>query len=159
MKAKLILSTTLGVFFGVATYIILLRLNMGAESLLLAILSGLGFGIMLLIGLLVTDKRMEKRYRELEKDIVSPVFYKTNGNFNLGHTVRNGNIYFCDDGILFALLDTKPPILEELPVYRIKSYQFDGLRLFIHTVDGEKYVITTQNVDEVRTALKNKQWI
>ena len=43
-----------------------------------------------------------------EKEITSPVFYKTNGNFNLGNgKVKNGNIYFCEAGIVCVSLEEK----------------------------------------------------
>ena len=54
-------------------------------------------------------KELEKKAKaaaKLEKEIVSPIFYKTNGNFNLGNgKIKNGNIYFCEAGIVCVCLE------------------------------------------------------
>ena len=52
---------------------------------------------------------MDKKYAEFEKKITSPVFYKTNGNFNLGNgKVKNGNIYFAKPAsFVYALMKNR----------------------------------------------------
>lgn len=159
MKGKLAITAVVSVFFAIAAYILCLQFDVQSNILLLSLLAGILFGIGLFLSLVVNGRRMEKRYRALEGNIVSPVFYQTNGNFNLGSKIRNGNIYFCENGILFALLDERPPILEELPVNRIESFAFDGVKLLIRTVEGERYIITTPDVPGVQAALQGKHWI
>ena len=132
----------------------------GADiDLSMSFLAGLFFSTALFIVFQLNAKSMEKKYHQLEQRIESPIFYKANGNYNLVYTVRNGNIYFCDDGILFAVIDGKTPILDELPIHRIDSFQFETPKLFIHTIEGDKYIITTDKVHEIRTALIEKGWI
>ena len=132
----------------------------GAEiNLSLSLLAGLFFSFALFVGFQLNAKSMEKKYHQLEQRIESPIFYKANGNYNLVYTVRNGNIYFCDAGILFAVMDGKTPILDELPIHRIDSFRFETPRLFILTIEGDKYIITTDKVHEIRSALIEKGWI
>ena len=100
MKVKALLSAITGFFFGLITYFLLQYLQMD-DALLISGLGGFLFYILLFVFLLVYGKIMDKKYAEFEKEITSPIFYKTNGNFNLGNgKVKNGNIYFCEAGIV-----------------------------------------------------------
>ena len=103
---------------------------------------------------------MDKKYAEFEKKITSPVFYKTNGNFNLGNgKVKNGNIYFCEAGIVCLCLDEKPYTLDEILVQDIDYYQFDDIHLNIFNKDGRLFVITLPDAKNVRKVLERKDWI
>lgn len=158
MKIKITFSLIIGFLFAIGMHFFFTYA--GADiGLSLSLLIGLFFSAALFLAFHLNEKNMEKKYRQLEESIESPIFYKANGNYNLGHTVRNGNIYFCDDGILFALLDGKTPILDELPTHRIDSFQFEFPRLFINTVEGDKYIISTEQVNEIHVALIEKGWI
>ena len=158
MKIKIMLSLIIGFLFAISLHIFFSYA--GADiDLSLSLLVGLFFSAALFVAFYLNEKNMEKKYRQLEEYIDSPIFYKANGNFNLGYTVRNGNIYFCDSGILFALLDGKTPILDELPAHRIDDFHFEPPKLFIHTVEGDQYIITTDKVREIHAALIGKGWI
>ncbi|MBQ1211528.1 MAG: hypothetical protein IIX68_06980 [Clostridia bacterium] len=84
MKGKIILSATTAFFFALLSYIVLEYLYI-EQSLLLSVAAGLLFYILLRFVLILYDKVMEKRYRVIEQGISSPIFYKTNGNFNLAN--------------------------------------------------------------------------
>ncbi len=128
------------------------------NTLFISVFSGLLFYILLFLFLLVYGKIMNKRYEEFEKEITSPVFYKTNGNFNLGYgKVKNGNIYFCEAGIVCLCLDEKPYTLEEILVQDVDYYQFDDIHLNIFTKDGRLFVITLPDAKNVIKTLKKKQ--
>ena len=157
MKVNTLLSAITGLFFGLITYFSLQYLEMD-NTLLISVFSGLLFYILLFLFLLVYGKIMNKRYEEFEKEITSPVFYKTNGNFNLGYgKVKNGNIYFCEAGIVCLCLDEKPYTLEEILVQDVDYYQFDDIHLNIFTKDGRLFVITLPDAKNVIKALKKKQ--
>lgn len=157
MKVNTLLSAITGFFFGLITYFSLQYLEMD-NTLLISVFSGLLFYILLFLFLLVYGKIMNKRYEEFEKEITSPVFYKTNGNFNLGYgKVKNGNIYFCEAGIVCLCLDEKPYTLEEILVQDVDYYQFDDIHLNIFTKDGRLFVITLPDAKNVIKALKKKQ--
>ena len=159
MKAKALLSAITGFFFGLITYFLLQYLEMD-NTLLISVFAGLLFYILLLLFLLVYGKIMDKKYAEFEKGITSPIFYKTNGNFNLGNgKVKNGNIYFCEAGIVCLCLDEKPYTLDEILLQDVDRYQFDDIHLNIFTKDGRLFVITLPDAKNVIKTLKEKDWI
>ena len=159
MKAKALLSAITGFFFGLIVYFLFQYLEID-DSLLIAVLGGLLFYILLFIFLLVYGKIMDKKYAEFEKEITSPIFYKTNGNFNLGNgKVKNGNIYFCKSGIVCLCLEEKPYTLDEILLQDVDRYQFDDIHLNIFTKDGRLFVITLPDAKNVIKTLKEKDWI
>ena len=159
MKAKVILSAVTGLFFGLGTYIFLLYREIG-NALLLGLFSGLFFYLILFVFLIIHEKVMNKKYAEYEKKITSPVFHKTNGNFKLYNgTVKNANIYFCEDGIALISLDEKPYVMEEILKIDICSIQCDDIHFDINTNDGTLYVITMPDAKLVFNKLKEKDWI
>lgn len=159
MKTKAALSAITGFFFALITYFVLRYLEMN-DALLISVFGGLLFYILLLLFLLVYGKIMDKRYAKFEEEITSPVFYKTNGNFNLGNgKVKNGNIYFCEAGIVCLCLDEKPYTLDEILLQDVDHYQFDDIHLNIFTKDGRLFVITLPDAKDVIKALKEKDWI
>ena len=159
MKAKALLSAITGFFFGLITYFLLQYLEMD-NALLISVFAGLLFYILLFVFLLVYGKIMDKKYAEFEKKITSPIFYKTNGNFNLGNgKVKNGNIYFCEVGIVCLCLDEKPYTLDEILLQDIDRYQFDDIHLNIFAKDGRLFVITLPDAKDVIKTLNEKDWI
>ncbi|MBQ5761233.1 MAG: hypothetical protein IIW02_00285 [Clostridia bacterium] len=156
MKVKALLSAITGFFFGLITYFLLQYLQMD-DALLISGLGGFLFYILLFVFLLVYGKIMDKKYAEFEKEITSPIFYKTNGNFNLGNgKVKNGNIYFCEAGIVCLCLDEKPYALDEILVQDIDYYQFDDIHLNIFTKDGRLFVITLPDAKNIIKVLNEK---
>ena len=159
MKAKAILSVFMGFLFGLLGYFALLLLDID-QSFQLAVISGLLFALLLFPVLIVYGNIMDKRYTEFEKEITSPVFYKTNGNFNLGNgKVKNGNIYFCEAGIVCVCLDEKPYTLDEILLQDVERYQFDSIHLNIFAKDGRIFVITLPDAQKVIEVLREKEWI
>ena len=159
MKAKAFLSAITGFFFGLITYSLLQYLEMD-DALSVSVVGGLLVCILLFVFLLVCAKIMVKKYAEFEKEITSSIFYKTNGNFNLGNgKVKNGNIYFCEAGIVCLCLDEKPYTLDEILLQDIDHYQFDDIHLNIFTKDGRLFVITLPDAKNVIKTLNEKDWI
>ncbi len=159
MKTKAVLSAITGFFFGLISYFLLQYLEMD-DALLFSVFGGLLFYVLLFVFLLVHGKITDKKYAKYEKEITSPVFYKTNGNFNLGNgKVKNGNIYFCEGGIVCLCLDEKPYTLDEILLQDIDHYQFDDIHLSIFVKDGRLFVITLPDAKNVIKVLKEKEWI
>ena len=159
MKAKALSSAITGFFFALITYFLLQYLEID-DALLISVFGGLLFYILLFIFLLVYGKIVDKKYAKFEKEITSPIFYKTNGNFNLGNgKVKNGNIYFCEAGIVCLCLDEKPYTLDEILLQDVDRYQFDDIHLNIFTKDGRLFVITLPDAKNVIKTLKEKDWI
>ena len=159
MKAKVFLSAFTGFLFGLIGYFVLLLLDID-QPFQLAALSGLLFALLLFPVLVVYGNIMDKRYAKFEKEITSPIFYKTNGNFNLGNgKVKNGNIYFCEAGIVCVCLEEKPYTLDEIRLQDIDRYTYTFSQLNVFTNDGRLFVITVPKADEIIDLLMRKGWI
>ena len=159
MKAKVFLSVFCGVLFGLMGWIVLLVLGID-QAFLLALIAALLFGCMLFPFLVIYEKVMAKQYAQIESKLTSPVFFRTNGNFHLeGGKLRNGNIYFCEAGIVFAFLEDKPYALEEISLESIDRYRYTSTQLNIYTRDGRSFLITLPKVQEVVDLLMKKGWI
>lgn len=159
MKAKAVLSAFTGFLFGLIGYYILLLLDID-QPFQPAVISGLLFAILLFPVLVIYESIMDKRYVTFEKEITSPVFYKTNGNFNLGNgKVKNGNIYFCEAGIVCICLEKKPYTLDEILLQNIDRYTYTFSQLNIYTNDGRIFVLTVPKADEIIDLLIRKGWI
>ena len=159
MKAKAILSAITGFFFCLITYLVL-RYIEEPDALILAVISGLLFYLLLFPFLIIYGKVLDKRYAKFEQEITSPIFYKTNGNFNLGNgKVKNGNIYFCESGIVCVCLEEKPYTLDEILLQNIDHYTYTFTQLNVFTNDGRLFVITVPKADEIIDLLMRKGWI
>ena len=159
MKAKAFLSAFTGFLFGLIGYFVLVLLDID-QPFQLAALCGLLFALLLFPVLVVHQNIMDKRYAKFEKNITSPIFYKTNGNFNLGNgKVKNGNIYFCEAGIVCVCLEDNPHTLDEILLQNIDHYTYTFSQLNIYTNDGRLFVITVSKADEIIDLLMRKGWI
>ena len=159
MKAKAVLSIITGFFFGLIGYFVLLLLDID-QPFQLGALSGLLFALLLFPVLVVYGNIMDKRYAKFEKEITSPIFYKTNGNFNLGNgKVKNGNVYFCEDGIVCICLEDKPYTKDEILLQNIDHFRYTPTQLSIFTNDERIFVITLPQTDHIIDMLIQKGWI
>lgn len=159
MKANIVISAITSFFFGLFSYYIMLVLNI-RHPFQLAVLSGLLMYLLIFPILLMYGFIMNKRYAKFEKEITSPIFYKTNGNFNLGNgKVKNGNIYFCEAGIVCVCLEEKPFTLDEILLQNIDHYTYTFTQLNIFTTDDRLFIITVPKVDEIIDILSRKGWI
>ena len=159
MKAKVVLSAIGGFLFGLFGYFVLRLLDID-QPFLFAVQAGLLFALLLFPVLVVYGNIMHKRYAKFEKEITSPIFYKTNGNFNLGNgKVKNGNIYFCEAGIVCVCLEEKPYTLDEILLQDIERYQFDNTHLNIFAKDGSIFVLTTPDAAKIIEVLRQKEWV
>ncbi len=159
MKAKVFLSAFTGFLFGLIGYFVLLLLDID-QPFQLAVICGLLFALLLFPVLVVYQNIMDKRYAKFEKEITSPIFYKTNGNFNLGNgKVKNGNIYFCEAGIVCVCLEEKPYSLDEILIQNIAHFSYTFTQLNIITNDNRLFVITAPKVDEIIDIITRKGWI
>lgn len=159
MKSKLILSAFTALLFGGLGFFVFYYLEI-PNAFLMALLCGLLFYVLMFLFLLLYEKAMSKKYAKIEGMISSPVFYKANGNFNLGNgKVKNGNIYFCEAGIVCVCLDDKPYSLDEILLCDIKAIQHDNIHFNIFTNDGRVFIITVPYANKVIEILKEKGWI
>ncbi len=157
-KGALLTAAFTGLLFGIFGYIVLLFIY-PEDALMFSAFGGIFMFIVLYFYLLMHIRHMEKRYTEFEKNITIPIYLKTNGNFNLGKKVKNGNIYFCEGGIIFVSLDEKPYAVEKLDLKDILKYEIDTIHLNIYTKDNRMFVIATPDAPKVLDTLKEKGWV
>ena len=159
MKATAFVAAFGGILFALIGYFVLLLLDIDQPFQLAAICGPL-FAIVLFSVLVIYQNIMDKRYAKFEKEITSPIFYKANGNFNLGNgKVKNGNIYFCEAGIVCICLEDKPYSLDEILLHDIERYQFDNVHLNIFAKDGRVFVLTTPDAAKIIEVLRQKEWL
>ena len=159
MKAKAFLSAFAGFLYGLIGFFVLALLKID-KAFQFAALAGLLFGHLLFLFLMVYGKIIQKRYEKFENEIASPIFYRTNGNFNLGNgKVKNGNIYFCEAGMICACLEEKPYAVEEIPAENIDRISYTNTQLYLYTKDGRMFVFTAPKVDEIIDAIMRKGWL
>lgn len=145
----LLLSFLIGVIFGIILHFILKWIlidPLGAFRISVA--SGLFCAIVLFLCLNAYQIRMNEKYSAIEKNFHSPVCHQTNGNFHLGHTVRNGNLYCCVDGIILVSLDEKPYFVEKIPADKLENSNYHLVDLYIVTTDQYLYWITTPDAEK-----------
>ena len=159
MLIKLLLSSEFGLFFGAALHY--LFKTMGIDIGLPMTMFGMaGFGNLSCCFFVIYKKWMDKRYAQIEAQIPYPIFHKTNGNFDLGGgKIKNGNLYFCDAGIVCVSMEEKPYTLDEILVQDIHKISFDTIHLHIHTHDGKLFKITLPDAADVVELLKEKDWV
>lgn len=159
MKAKIFLSAFVAIPFALVTHFICSKYlsELALES---SIFAGLGTGLILFYFLLIHEKVMNKRYTDAEKNMKSPIFYKTNGNFDLGTgKIRNGNVYLYEDGIALISLDGKPYSYDEILIKDIDKVEINDFKLKIFTKDNRIFLITTPDAKKVISSLQDKGWI
>ncbi|MBQ4104619.1 MAG: hypothetical protein IJC90_09195 [Clostridia bacterium] len=159
MKAKIFLSAFVAIPFAIVTHFICSKYlsELALES---SIFAGLVTGLSLFYFFMIHEKVMNKRYASAEKNIKSPVFYKTNGNFDLGTgKIKNGNVYLCEDGIALISLDGKPYSYDEILIKDIDKVEINDFKLKIFTKDNRLFLITTPDAKKVISSLQDKGWI
>ena len=158
MKSYIGVSALSGILLGAAAYFICLAV-LPEQALLVAIAAGALAALLVLPMLVLHEKTMNKKYAAFEASIQSPVFFKANGNFRMVNRVRNGNIYFCQKGIIFAALDQSPAAIEQLLLPEIERYEFDRSHMNVFARDGRNFLITTPDAQKILEVLKEAKWI
>lgn len=158
MMTQLLLSAAFGIPFGGALYLIyqVMGVNIGFPLMIFAMVFSAALCFLFMI---LYQKILNRRYANLEAQIPYPIFYRTNGNFDLGSGIKNGNLYFCDAGIVCVSMEKKPYTLDEILVQDISMIRFDAIHLHIHTRDGRFFKITTADAPIVIELLKERNWV
>ena len=156
--SKIFLSLLMGICFAGGAFLVVSCIDL--DSSLFATVFTFGFTALLMhIVLTASEKQASKKYSVLEKSLELSFFYKTNGNFNLGSGVKNGNIYFCEKRIVFIFVDQKPYLIGELSIFDIDRYEFDQFHMNIYTTDGRNFLIALPDAENVLKQLQEKKWL
>ena len=157
MKKHWILSAICGLMFAIPTFLILIFI-MPEFAFQLSFAAGLLFMLLLLPYLVIHEWVMNKKFAKFEATITSPVLYKTNGNIRLGKKVKNGNVYFCGNGVVFASLEEKPHVIHHLLFEDIKMWEFVFIHVNIHMKCGKIYQYQIPDVPQAQETLEKKGW-
>ena len=157
MKKHWILSAVCGVMFAIPTFLILIFI-MPEYALRLAVVAGLAFMLLLFPFLVISEHIMSKKYAKFETTLTAPVLYQTNGNIRLGKKVKNGNLYFCENGVVFASLEEKPHVIHRLLFKDIEKCEFVFIHVNIHMNNGKIYQYQIPDVPQAQETLEEKGW-
>lgn len=157
MKKHWLLSAIGGVMFAIPTFLILIFI-VPEVALQLSVAAGLLFMTLLFLFLVISEHKMNKKFAKFETTLTSPVLYQTNGNIRLGKKVKNGNLYFCENGVVFASLEEKPHVIHRLLFEDIKMWEFVFIHVNIHMNDGKIYQYLIPDVPQTQENLEQKGW-
>ncbi len=155
---KVVLSLAMGACFAGIAFLIVSCIDPKSAAVLAVLAFGF-FALFLHMVLTISEKQINKKYSIIEKGLEISFFYKTKGNFNLGNAVRNGNIYFCETGIVFISVDRKPYLIGELSKSDIDGYEFEKIYMNIYTTDGRLFLITLPDAENVLKKLQEHRWL
>ena len=158
MSPTMLLTWIVGAVAAIPTYIILSLVHV-ARPFPWTLLGVSAFMLILYPVLRLSIYRTDKRYAAFEAGFTAPFFHRMNANIKLGKHMRNGNLYFCENGIIMASLDEKPTLVEELPRDSIARFTFDEIHMEIHLRDGRVFRLTSPEIQETYAALQAKNWI
>lgn len=159
MRAIILLSAMIGVMVAIPTLIILLFI-LPEYALQISLLAGCFAFILMSIFLAIHSVLDKRKYAKFESKIKTPVFCKANGIFRFDKKVRNGNVYFCEEGvIIISLLDEKPYIREVLLLSDVEKLSVEGFFLLILMKDGTSYSATISTAAELETSLAEHGWM
>lgn len=164
MKVRVFLAVFCGVIVAIPAHILFDFLNMRHPWILTLAVSIL-FSCFLLIYFILhkryTDSKYEKSAMDYGLYTRFVVFLVANGNFELCGKIKNCNIYFCEDRVVFLCLEHGKVSSEELLVSEIdRIYSETPSRLFISTTDNKLYIITTPDIRRLSVALNSRpDWL
>ena len=158
MSPTMLLTWIVGIIAAIPTYIIL-RVLQVSRPFPWTLVAACAFMLILYPILRLSIHRTDKRYAAFEAGFKAPFFHRMNANIKFGRSLRNGNLYFCEQGIILASLDEKPALIEELPLESITRFTFDEIHMEIHVQDGRIFRLTSPEVQETHAALQAKNWV
>ena len=159
MRGIGLVSALAGLAFGVIGFVLLKILQI-EDALLLSIVSGLVFGAAFYPCLLIYGSVIDRRYRKFEKNMLSPVLYKTMGNFPMpDQKNRTGMVYVCEDGLAFALMEEKPYLWDKMLRENVEYINHTPQQLLIVTKQGQRMTVNVPNAEEVMAALQKNGWL
>lgn len=158
MTPYMLLTLITGVIASIPTYIVLRLLHI-SDAALWTVIAACGFMLVLYPLLRLAGHRTNKKYAAFEAGFKAPFFHRMNANIKFGGTLRNGNLYFCESGIIMASLDERPTLIEELPLEQIERFTFADVHMEIHVRDGRVFRLTSSEIAETHAALKARKWV
>ena len=158
MKGKIAFSILMGAVFAVLTFVITLLFVPPSVAILFALLA-LGLGSLLMhIALVIGERRDNKRFASVERDMKISFYCKANGNFMWGRSMVNGNIYFCEQGLYVVSVEKKPYLVVEIQNGEIARCDLDEIHVHLYLTDGKELHVLTTDAQKIREALREHGW-
>lgn len=157
MKKYWLLSVFCGLMFAIPTFLILIFI-VPEVALQFSVVAGLLFALLLFPAIVIEVHMMNKKFAKFEITLTSPIIYQTIGNIRLDKKVNNGNLYFCENGVVFASLDKKHHVIHRLLFEDIEMWEFVFIYVNIHMKDGKVYQYQIPNVLQAQETLEEKGW-
>lgn len=156
--AKIFVSVVLGGFSAALAYVLFVFLT-PETAFELAALTGNLLAMAVFPVLVLSEKRVLKKYAEMEKNITSPIVYKANAHFILDRQVRHGNLYFCETGVLMIALYKKTWLVDEVRKQNIETIRFESFLVILQAKDGRVFRMMIPDAGAVEAELKSKNWM
>lgn len=153
MSAHMLLSLFVGIFCGIASYLVFLLLHF-EQPFLWALIACVGMALLMFPVLVFLDHMQTRQYRKYEAHFPDPILLTANGNIKPGNKLRNANLYFFDTKLMFLSLDGKPYLSLELPYDLIDRFEIHALDVLIYTKDDRFYSIKTPDAAEIVNVLR-----
>lgn len=158
MKGKIAFSIFMGVVFALLTFVLTLILVPPSMAVLLALLA-LGLGsLMMHIALVSEERRNQKRFASVERDMKISFYHKANGNFIWGKVLVNGNIYFGEHGLCIVSVEKRPYLIVEIHNGEISRCDFDEMHIHLYLEDGKELHVLTPDAQRTVEALRAHGW-
>ena len=159
MKNKLLASGFLGLLFAFFGYFVLLLFEI-ENPLYMSFLCGVLAFAMLMMVFIASEENSNRRFRKIEQEINLPILFKADGNFNLGHSIISGRVYFYEEMLVLASVEKKSPMVEGIPKGMISRYEIENITAFhIYTTDFRKFVLATADAEKIADFIENNNWL
>ena len=153
-RSYAIVSTIVGILFGIASFIIYMFIFPDAAPLL-ALLTGLLTVIMCFPTLIIMQKLDDLKYRKIENDIKSEIIHSIHANVMTGAKTIYAKVYFTDSAIIFAAVEKKQLLVDRICFSDMAKVVTDGsVSLEIQMKNSSVFRLLSAGVSEVMPLLK-----
>lgn len=153
-RSYAIVSTIVGILFGIASFIIFMFI-FPDDAPLLALLTGLLTVIMCFPTLIIMQKLDDLKYRKIENDIKSEIIHSIHANVMTGAKTIYAKVYFTDSAIIFAAVEKKQLLVDRICFSDMAKVVTDGsVSLEIQMKNSSVFRLLSAGVSEVMPLLK-----
>lgn len=153
-KSYAIVSSIVGVLFGVASFVAFLFL-FPENAAVLALLTGLLTIVISFPVLIITQKIDDLKYRKIENDIKGDIIHVIHANVMTGSKTIYAKIYFTDMGLVLAAFEKKKLLVDKINFGDMAKVVTDGaVSLEIHMKNSSVFRILSAGIADVMPLLK-----
>ncbi|MBQ8201860.1 MAG: hypothetical protein IJZ74_08840 [Clostridia bacterium] len=159
MKGMYIVSAMLGLFCGLAGFIVLLILGI-PQAERWALIGGLAVFAGILLIMMQLDRRMEQRRIAALALLPSPCTHQFTANLCSGRELIPVAICLCQDTLCLVNLERKPAIMSTYASTDIlRLNMFNAVQAEITLTQGRRLYFRAVRTEELLQALREKGWL